>query len=142
MGMEIFTVQDKREAFVGEAGHRKLMENWTAGYYLLVLEHGCFLTDGKIHRFNDQCPTGIGDLHRWLRQDEDQAGIPLALYANPTWALQSQEHSKFCSSCFPGGPTADFITEEYLTRMTGLTPEQLQTVYAQTEGAVKANEEG
>jgi len=75
---------------------------------------------GKIHRFNDQCAAGIGDLHRWLRQDEDEDGIPLGLFANPIFALQGQEPSKFCKTCFPNGPTADFITEEYLTRITGL----------------------
>jgi hypothetical protein len=50
MGMEIFSIQDRHEGFIGEPGKKTLMENWTTGYYLLELEHGCFSAKNHVHR--------------------------------------------------------------------------------------------
>jgi hypothetical protein len=57
MGMELFSIQDCREGFVGEPGNKNLLENWTTGYYLLVLEHGCFSAKKCVHRFSTRVAT-------------------------------------------------------------------------------------
>lgn len=133
LGMEIFTIQDKREVFMGEPGKRKLVEDWTTGYYLLVLEHSCYQADGKIHRFQDGCKTGVGALLKWLRQEQDNTELQLGMFANPLIAASGQPESAFCKTCFPAGPTADFMTEEYLSRVSGLKPDELQALFAQME---------
>jgi transcriptional regulator with XRE-family HTH domain len=137
MGMEIFTLQDNREIFIGEAGQRKLMDNWTTGYYLVVLEHSCYLVTGKIHRFYDGCVEGVGALLRWLRQEQDGTEIQMGLFANPLVAFADQSESAFCKTCFPVGPTAKFMTEEYLSRITGLQPAELQVLREQFEKEIE-----
>lgn len=137
MGMEIFTLQDNREIFLGEAGQRKLIENWTTGYYLVVLEHSCYLVDGKIHRFQDGCVEGVGALLRWLRQEQDGTEIQMGLFANPLIAFAGQAESVFCKTCFPVGPTTKFMTEEYLSRITGLQPAELQVLRDQFEKEIE-----
>jgi transcriptional regulator with XRE-family HTH domain len=133
MGMEIFTLQDNREIFIGEAGQRKLIENWTSGYYLLVLEHSCYLVAGKVHRFLDGCVEGVGALLRWLRQEQDGTEVQMGLFANPLVAFAGQPEPAFCKTCFPAGPTTPFITQEYLSRITGLQPNEFQALWEQFE---------
>ena len=65
--MEIFSIQDCREGFIGEPGHKKLLEDWTTGYYLLVLEHSCFSAKNCIHRFHGSCPAAVAALYVLLK---------------------------------------------------------------------------
>ena len=128
-GMELFSIQDCREGFVGEPGHKKLLENWTTGYYLLVLEHSCFSAKNCVHRFHDRCPVAVSALHDWLRQEEDGTEIELRLFANNSvvTAVKGAEQS-YCNVCFPNGPTGEYITEEYLKRIGGLGSEDIRNM--------------
>lgn len=141
MGMEIFSIQDRREGFVGEPGNKTLLEDWTTGYYLLVLEHGCFSAKNCVHRFNEQCGTAINSLHEWLRQEQDGTKVDLYLFPNELMVspIKSVEQS-YCALCFPNGPTGEYMTEEYLQRITGLSAEQIRNLLDQlrTSGEVSA----
>jgi transcriptional regulator with XRE-family HTH domain len=110
IGMEIFSIQDRREGFIGEPGHKKLLEDWTTGYYLLVLEHSCFSAKNCIHRFHDGCPTAVAALHEWLRQEQDGTEIELHLFANEliVTAVKGVEQG-YCNVCFPKGPTGEYL---------------------------------
>ena len=132
MGMEIFSIQDSREGFVGEPGRKTLMENWTTGYYLLVLEHGCFSAKNCVHRFYEQCGTAINALHEWLRQEQDGTKVDLYLFPNELMVspIKSVEQS-YCTVCFPNGPTGECMTEEYLQRITGLNAEKIHDLINQ-----------
>jgi hypothetical protein len=129
IGMEIFSIQDRREGFVGGPGHKKLMEDWTTGHYLLVLEHSCFSAKNCIHRFHDGCPTAVEALHEWLRQEQDGTEIELRLFANElvVTAVKGIEQG-YCSVCFPKGPTGEYLMEEYVKRISGLSAEQIQNL--------------
>jgi transcriptional regulator with XRE-family HTH domain len=129
MGMEIFSIQDRREGFIGEPGQRKLMEDWTTGYYLLVLEHSCFSTGKCVHRFHDGCTAGVAALHDWLRQEKDGTEIALRLFANELLVLDGNgTASEYCSVCFPKGPTGEYLTEEYVQRVSGLSADEIRNL--------------
>ena len=130
MGMELFSIQDCREGFVGEPGNKNLLENWTTGYYLLVLEHGCFSAKKCVHRFYEQCGTGINALHEWLRQEQDGTKVDLYLFPNELMVspIKSVEQS-YCTVCFPNGPTGECMTEEYLQRITGLSADEIRNLF-------------
>jgi transcriptional regulator with XRE-family HTH domain len=132
MGMEIFSIQDCREGFIGEPGKKTLMENWTTGYYLLVLEHGCFSAKNYIHRFNEQCETAVNALHEWLRQERDGTKVDLYLFPNELMVtpVKTVEQS-YCTVCFPNGPTGECMTQEYLRRITGLSSEEIHNLFDQ-----------
>lgn len=132
MGMEIFSIQDCREGFIGEPGKKTLMENWTAGYYLLVLEHGCFSAKNRVHRFNEQCETAVNALHEWLRQEQDGTKVDLHLFLNELMVtpIKAAEQS-YCTVCFLKGPTGECMTEEYLQRITGLSSEEIHNLFDQ-----------
>jgi transcriptional regulator with XRE-family HTH domain len=129
IGMEIFSIQDRREGFIGEPGHKKLLEDWTTGYYLLVLEHSCFSAKNCIHRFHDGCPVAVAALHEWLRQEQDGTEIELHLFANEliVTAVKGVEQS-YCNVCFPNGPTGEYLTEEYVKRISGLNAEEIRNL--------------
>ncbi len=129
IGMEIFSIQDCREGFIGEPGHKKLLENWTTGYYLLVLEHSCFSAKNCIHRFYDGCATGVAALHEWLRQEEDGTEIELHMFANELviTAVKGVEQS-YCNVCLPKGPTGEYLTEEYVKRISGVSAEEIRNL--------------
>jgi len=140
MGMEIFTIQDDREGFIGEPGNKKLIEKWTTGYYLLVLEHSCFSTGDCIHGFEDQCADGVQMLHDWLRQEQDGTDVKLHAFANVLLASPIGDKAlTYCPVCFPNGPSGASFTEEYLTRITGLSTVQLQELTAELRAAGKAS---
>lgn len=132
IGMEILSIQDCREGFVGEPGKKTLMENWTTGYYLLVLEHGCFSAKNHVHRFNEQCETAINALHEWLRQEQDGTKVDLYLFPNELMVapVKSVEQS-YCTVCFPNGPTGEYMTAEYFQRITGLSAEEIHNFFDQ-----------
>jgi hypothetical protein len=139
MGMEIFSIQDRREGFVGEPGQRKLMEDWTTGYYLLVLEHSCFSTKHCIHRFHDGCPTAIASLHEWLRQEQDGTEIALRLFANELVVADANGVEQgYCSVCFPKGPTGEYLTEEYVQRISGLSTEEIRNLVEEMKASGEA----
>jgi hypothetical protein len=131
MGMEIFSIQDSHEGFVGEPGNKTLMENWTTGYFLLVLEHGCFSAKNDVHRFNEQCETAVNALHEWLRQEQDGTKVDLCLFPNELMVtpVKTLEQS-YCTVCFPNGPTGECMTEEYLQRITELSADAYSTLPA------------
>ena len=141
MGMEIFSIQDCREGFVGEPGNKSLLENWTTGYYLLVLEHGCFSAKNYVHRFYEQCGTAVDALHEWLRQEQDGTKVDLYLFPNELMVspVKSVDQS-YCTVCFPNGPTGECMTEEYLQRITGLRAEEIRNLFDQlrSSGEVSA----
>ena len=128
-GMEVFSIQDCREGFVGEPGQKKLLENWTTGYYLLVLEHSCFSARNCIHRFHDQCTTAVSALHDWLRQEQDGTEVELYMFANElvVAAVKGAEQS-YCKMCFPNGPTEEYPAEEYVKRISGLSAEESRNI--------------
>jgi transcriptional regulator with XRE-family HTH domain len=132
MGMELFSIQDCREGFVGEPGNKNLLENWTTGYYLLVLEHGCFSAKKCVHRFYEQCGTAVNALHEWLRQEQDGTKVDLYLFPNELMVspIKSVEQS-YCTVCFPNGPTGECMTEEYLQRITGLSSDEIRNIFDQ-----------
>jgi transcriptional regulator with XRE-family HTH domain len=132
MGMEILSIQDCREGFVGEPGNKTLLENWTTGYYLLVLEHGCFSAKNYIHRFNEQCETAVNALHEWLRQERDGTKVDLYLFPNELMVtpVKTVEQS-YCTVCFPNGPTGECMTVEYLQRVTGLSAKEIRDLIDQ-----------
>lgn len=132
MGMEIFSIQDCREGFVGEPGNKSLLENWTTGYYLLVLEHGCFSAKNCVHRFYEQCGTAVNALHEWLRQEQDGTKVNLYLFPNELMVspIKNVEQS-YCTVCFTNGPTGECMTEEYLRRITGLSSEEIHNLFDQ-----------
>ena len=111
IGMVILSIQDRREGFIGDPGHKKLVEDWTTGYYLLVLEHSCFSAKNCIHRFHDGCPTAIAAFHEWLRQEQDGAEIELHLFANEfvVTVVKGVEQG-YCNVCFPKVPTGEYLT--------------------------------
>lgn len=132
MGMEIFSIQDCREGFMGEPGKRTLMENWTTGYYLLVLEHGCFSAKNHVHRFNEQCEKAVNALHEWLRQEQDGTKVELHLFPNELMVTPVKTvKQSYCTVCFPNGPTGECMTEEYLGRITGLSSEEIHNLFDQ-----------
>ncbi len=135
------SIQDCREGFIGEPGKKTLMENWTTGYYLLVLEHGCFSAKNYIHRFNEQCETAVNALHEWLRQERDGTKVDLYLFPNELMVtpVKTVEQS-YCTVCFPNGPTGECMTQEYLRRITGLSSEEIHNLFDQlrTSGEVSA----
>jgi transcriptional regulator with XRE-family HTH domain len=132
MGMEILTIQDNREGFIGEPGHKQLFESWTTGYYLLVLEHSCFSTGDCIHRFHDQCSVSVQALHDWLRQEQDGTDVKMYMFANSLMVSPvGKKEPTYCPVCFPAGPNGDCFTEEYLTRITGLSAEKIRELIAQ-----------
>jgi transcriptional regulator with XRE-family HTH domain len=142
MGMEIFTIQDDREGFIGEQGSKKLVERWTTGYYLLVLEHSCFSTGNCVHAFEDQCADGVQMLHDWLRQEQDGTDVKLHAFANVLLASPiGGKALTYCPVCFPKGPTGVSFTEEYLSRITGLSAVQLQELTAELRATGKASSE-
>jgi transcriptional regulator with XRE-family HTH domain len=132
VGMEIFSIQDCREGFLGEPGQKKLLESWTTGYYLLVLEHSCFSAKNCIHRFHDQCATAVSALHEWLRQEQDGTEVELYMFANElvVTAVKGAKQS-YCKACFPNGPTGEHLTEEYVKRVSGLSAEQIRNIVEQ-----------
>lgn len=138
MGMEIFSIQDCREGFIGEPGKKTLMENWTTGYYLLVLEHGCFSAKNHVHRFNEQCETAVNALHEWLRQEQDGTKVDLYLFPNELMVtpVKTVEQS-YCALCFPKGPTGEGMTEEYLRRITGLSSEEIHNLFDQLRTSLR-----
>jgi len=136
MGIAIFTIQDAREVFLGEAGQRRLIEDWTTGYYLAVQEESCYLIDDKLHRFRDGCTEGVRVLLRWLRQEQDGTEMELGLMANPLVAIATYPEEALCKTCFPMGPS-EFLTEEYLAQVTGLNPDQLQALLAQVSKEIQ-----
>jgi hypothetical protein len=139
MGMEIFSIQDRREGFIGEPGHKKLLENWTTGYYLLVLEHSCFSAKNCIHRFHDGCTTAVAALHEWLGQEQDGTEIELYMFANElvVAAVKGVEQN-YCSVCFPKGPTGEYLTEEYVKRISGLSAEDIRNMVEQLNASGEA----
>jgi hypothetical protein len=139
IGMEIFSIQDRRERFIGEPGHKKLLEDWTTGYYLLVLEHSCFSAKNCIHRFHDECPTAVVALHEWLRQEQDGTEIELHLFANElvVTAVKGIEQG-YCNACFPKGPTGEYLTEEYVERISGLSAEQIRNLVEELSASGEA----
>jgi transcriptional regulator with XRE-family HTH domain len=138
MGMEIFSIQDCREVFVGETGNKRLMENWTTGYYLLVWEHSCFSVQSCIHRFNDKCAVAVGGLHDWLRQDQNFTEVDLYVFANElaVTAIKGIEPI-YCSVCFPNGPTGEYLTEEYIQRISGLSGEEIRNLLGQLRASAE-----
>lgn len=132
MGMEILSIQDCREGFVGEPGNKTLLENWTTGYYLLVLEHGCFSAKNCVHRFSEQCGTAINALHEWLRREQDGSKMDLYLFPNELMVspIKNLEQS-YCTVCFPNGPTGECMTVEYLQRVTGLGAKKIRDLIDQ-----------
>jgi transcriptional regulator with XRE-family HTH domain len=139
IGMEIFSIQDRRERFIGEPGPKKLLEDWTTGYYLLVLEHSCFSAKNCIHRFHDECPTAVVALHEWLRQEQDGTEIELHLFANElvVTAVKGIEQG-YCNACFPKGPTGEYLTEEYVERISGLSAEQIRNLVEELSASGEA----
>jgi transcriptional regulator with XRE-family HTH domain len=136
MGMEIFSIQDCREGFIGEPGHKKLMENWTTGFYLLVLEHSCFSAKNIVHRFHDRCATAISALHEWLRQEQDGTQVDLYLFVNELMISPvAGVEQDYCKLCFPSGPTGEGLTEEYLARISGLSTEEVRSLVHQIRAA-------
>lgn len=136
MGMEIFSIQDCREGFIGEPGHKKLMENWTTGFYLLVLEHSCFLAKNIIHRFYDRCETAVSFLYEWLRQEQDGTRVDLYLFGNELMVSPiAGAERNYCKLCFPNGPTGEGLTEEYLARVSGRTTEEVRSLVHQLRAA-------
>lgn len=135
-GMEIFSIQDCREGFAGEPGQKKLLENWTTGYYLLVLEHSCFSAKSCIHRFHDQCAIAVSSLHNWLRQEQDGTEVELYMFANQLaiTAVKGAEQS-YCKVCFPSGPSAEYLTEEYVRRISGLSAEDFRSFVEELEAS-------
>lgn len=131
MGLELFTIQDNREGFIGDPESMKFVHSWTTGYYLLVLEHSCFFTGDCICRFNDGCMTGIKTLHDWLRQEENGTEMKLYMYANalPVSPIDNKEPS-YCSVCFPDGPRGITFSEDYLGRVSGLSAHQVRDLLA------------
>jgi transcriptional regulator with XRE-family HTH domain len=136
MGMEIFSIQDCREGFIKglgqELGKKTLIEDWTTGYYLLVMEHGCFSMKGHIHRFNERCETAVTALHDWLRQEQEGTKMDLVLFANELMVtpVKTVEQS-YCTACFPDGPTGEHLNEEYLRKITGLRSEEIHGLFDQ-----------
>jgi transcriptional regulator with XRE-family HTH domain len=138
MGMEIFSIQDCREGFIGEPGKKTLMENWTTGYYLLVLEHGCFSAKNHVHRFNEQCETAVNALHEWLRQEQNGTKVDLYLFPNELMVMPVKTvEQSYCTVCFPKGPTGECMTEEYLRRITGLSSEEIHNLFDQLRTSLR-----
>ncbi len=135
-GMEIFSIQDCREGFVGEPGQKKLLENWTTGYYLLVLEHSCFSAKNCIHRFHDQCTIAVSSLHDWLRQEQDGTEAELYIFANQlvVTAVKGAKQS-YCRVCFPNGPSTEYLTEEYARRVSGLSAKDFRSLAEELEAS-------
>jgi len=128
-GFAIFTIQDCREGFIGEPGRKKFIENWTTGYYLVILEHSCFSVGGAIHRFSEACGDGVVALHGWLRQEQDGTELILRLFANELMINSAETASvEFCQACFPNGPTGECLTEDYLQKITGISKQQIESL--------------
>jgi transcriptional regulator with XRE-family HTH domain len=140
MGMEIFSIQDSREGFVGDPWRKMLLENWTTGYYLLVLEHSRFSAKNSIHRFYERCGTAVSFLHEWLRQEQDGTQVDLYLFPNEILVAPIKDvEQNCCNVCFPNGPTGEPLTEEYLKRISGLSTEEIQSLVDQLRAVKEAS---
>jgi hypothetical protein len=108
------------------------LENRTTGYYLLVLEHGCFSAKNCVHRFYEQCGTAINALYEWLRQEQDGTKVDLYLFPNELMVspIKNVEQS-YCTVCFPKGLIGECMTEEYLQRITGLSAKEIRDLIDQ-----------
>jgi hypothetical protein len=139
-GLEIFSIQDCCEGFVGKPGEKQLLENWTTAYYLLVLEHSCFSSGKVVHRFHDGCAKGINTLHEWLRQEQDGTEVKLYLFANELLVKPPEgTELSYCNVCFPNGPTGEYLTAEYVKRISGLRSEDIGSLVEKFDSSGRAD---
>jgi hypothetical protein len=81
----------------------------------------------------------VAVLHEWLRQEQDGTEIELHLFANElvVAGVKGVEQG-YCNVCFPNGPTGEYLTEEYVKRISGLSAEEIRDLVEELKISAEA----